>query len=305
MKLWKEYAIEPTLFANYHLGSQILAGLGFDQGRVVGAVPEKWQAAVMKASQNCRPLERSRIVDQLNRLKHVIFARYLVSDGDLLWREQAFKAHTRHPFDCILLHGRDPHPAAADVSSGLFGIQCWESDRRILTPRSAGNLALAMKPMLAAATAVVIVDSDFNPSEPLRRSRWLRPIQAIAACLARDGRVKRFEIHALDPREERRRWGAGVFTANCRANLGAALPPQITLDAMLWRERKEGLEFHERLIVTDLGGVVVDPGIDEGEQSERYTLRLISKQEIGEYLAKFARATAPYDLVDHQSVVGS
>jgi hypothetical protein len=125
---------------------------------------------------------------------------------------------------------------------------------------------------------------------------------SLAASLAVDGRLGRFEVHALDSRV---RWGAGVFAANCRANLGLALPSGITLNAILWRERNGGLQFHERLIVTDIGGVLVDPGIDDGDPNETYVLRLLSRQEIPEYLAKFAQATSPYDLVDQQLVTGS
>jgi hypothetical protein len=46
MKLWKEYAIEPSLFSNYNLGSEILGGIGIEHGRIVGAVPKKWARRV-------------------------------------------------------------------------------------------------------------------------------------------------------------------------------------------------------------------------------------------------------------------
>jgi hypothetical protein len=39
---------------------------------------------------------------------------------------------------------------------------------------------------------------------------------------------------------------------------------------MLWQERNNGVLFHERLIVTDIGGVLIDPGIDEGRAGELY-----------------------------------
>jgi hypothetical protein len=78
-----------------------------------------------------------------------------------------------------------------------------------------------------------------------------------------------------------------------------------TTGKVLWRERNGGPQFHERLTVTDIGGVLVDPGIDDGDPNETYVLRLLSRQEIPEYLAKFAQATSPYDLVDQQLVTGS
>lgn len=71
---------------------------------------------------------------------------------------------------------------------------------------------------------------------------------------------------------------------------------------MLWKERAGGAQFHERLIVTDLGGVAVDPGIDDGEAGETYVIRLLGKEESVNYLNKYAPATSPYDLVEQERV---
>jgi hypothetical protein len=76
------------------------------------------------------------------------------------------------------------------------------------------------------------------------------------------------------------------------------------LNAVLWKERGGGIQFHKRLIVTDVGGVEIDPGIDEGPAGETYDLRLVGKQEVPRLLAKFSQATAPYDVVEQQCAVG-
>jgi hypothetical protein len=152
----------------------------------------------------------------------------------------------------------------------------------------------------------LIVDAYFNPSVQLRNnSKWLRPVHAIASALPIDGRLNRLEIHTLNSRDSRHRWEPGTFVAHCRNNLGAALPKNMNAKAILWQEREGGREFHERLIVTDLGGVIIDPGLDEGSAGERYTLRLLSNTEIPEYLAKFTPASGPYDLVDEIDVTGA
>jgi hypothetical protein len=91
---------------------------------------------------------------------------------------------------------------------------------------------------------------------------------------------------------------------HCLNNLGSALPKGIALDAMLWKERDGGLQFHERLIVSEIGGVSIDPGIDEGNSGETYDLRLLSNLEVREKLNKFSQSAAPYDLVGCQHVIG-
>jgi hypothetical protein len=98
--------------------------------------------------------------------------------------------------------------------------------------------------------------------------------------------------------------GRGIVHANCRADLRAALPQGLSISALLWSERNGGVQFHERLIVTDVGGVVIDPGIDDGPAGEMYKLRLISKLEVPGYLAKFIPGTGAYDLVEQKLIVG-
>lgn len=305
MKLWKEYAIEPSLFANYHLGNEILSGIGTDNGRIVGALPRRWQREVRRATVGQREIERLRILERLVELRDAIVARPYQWDGERAWREQVFEVHDRGPFDGILLDGPDNRQNAIDATLGLAGVQCWVSDRTLTMPRIGATLAQVLKPILSLARTVIVVDAYFDPSRPLRQSKWLRPLQALCAVLPEDGRLTRFEAHALNPRDLRRRWEAGTFAASCRNNLGAALPPGIRINAMLWGERDGGVQFHERLIVTDVGGVVVDPGIDEGLDGETYTVRLLSNREIPAYLAKFAPATAPFDLVENEEVIGT
>jgi hypothetical protein len=304
MKLWKEYAIEPSLFADYHLGDAILSGIGIEHGRIVGAVPRRWEREVRRATVGQREIQRRRIEQRLVDLQYAIIPRPCQWNGQRPWREQALKVHAVDPFDWILVNGPDAHQSVVDAANGLGGLACWNSARSIKIPRTAANLAAAAMPMLCQARTVILVDAYFNPSGQVQQSKWLRPLHALSATLATDGRLKRFEIHALNPREERRRWDAGLFSANCRASLGAALPRGVSISASLWSERNGGEQFHERLIVTDIGGIVLDPGLDDGPMGETYKLRLISKLELPGYLAMFVPGTGPYDLVERECVTG-
>jgi hypothetical protein len=303
MKLWKEFAIEPTLFANYYLGNEILAGLGFEHGRIVGALPKKWSRAVRNHALVHTEMQQAKLVERLNDLKTAILPRIHPYDGGRPWRDQAFECHQLVPFDGILVGGPAPVQGCIDTTLGLAGQQAWTHSRQLSIQRSSAPLAAVLKPLLCTAHEVIIVDAFFNPSVKVAQSKWLRPLRALAAQLSADGRVTRFEMHALSSRNDP--WPAGLFVQHCRNNLAPALPKGISLDAMLWKERNGGLQFHERLIVTDVGGVLVDPGIDDGAPGETYDLRLLSKVEVPVYLKKFTQATAPYDLIDQQRITGT
>jgi hypothetical protein len=297
MKLWKEYAIEPSLFANYHLGNEILAGIGIEHGRIVGAVPKKWAQRVREVGlANNRPGDQLRLVEKLNGLKPAIIARNYPYDGTRPWIDQVLECHVQVPFDGILASGANASAAVSDASAGVSDHDCWESERKLDVPRTSADIAEALSLILARARDVIIVDAYFNPAVALAQSKWLRPLSALGAKLRTDGQLSRFEVHALSSNHEP--WPAGMFSTHCRNNLPAALPRGIALNAVLWKIRAGGVQFHERLLVTDLGGVVVDPGIDDGQAGEIYTLRLLGRKESQTYLSKFALPTAPYDLVE-------
>ena len=64
--------------------------------------------------------------------------------------------------------------------------------------------------MLGRAKDVIVVDAYFNPSVALAKSKWLRPIEAIASKLRGDGQLARFEVHALSSRHDP--WQGGLFS---------------------------------------------------------------------------------------------
>ena len=243
------------------------------------------------------------MVERLEELKHIIWPRNHPYDGGRPWRDQAVECHQVSPFDGILVDGPPLVQGAIDATLGMAGQQIWAHSRQLSTPRASAPLANALRPILCAAHEVIIVDAYFNPSIAWAQSKWLKPLKALAAQLPMDGRLTRFEVHALSSRHDP--WPAGLFVQHCRNNIASALPKGVTLNAMLWKERNGGLQFHKRLNVTNVGGVDIDPGFDEGTPAETYDLQLLSKEAVLGYLAKFVPAAAPYDLVEHERVTGA
>jgi hypothetical protein len=224
------------------------------------------------------------------------------------WQAEAFRAHAVKPFQGILVTGPGAPAPAFDATLGLDNQPLWEVRTGAIVPRSAPALAEALRFMLEKARSVMVVDAYFDPKAPFSnpdRSKWLRPIREVAAALPRDGRLERFSIHTLNRRPPKDPWLQGTFRGHCQTGLCKALPKGVRVEALLWKERPGGREFHERIIVTDLGGVAIDPGFDEGPAGQMYTLRLLSKVELKEYFAKFDPNTSPYDIDETVEVIGA
>jgi hypothetical protein len=170
-------------------------------------------------------------------------------------------------------------------------------------PRNATALGRALDFLLANCHAIMIVDREFIPSGGTGK-KWLKPLAVIAAALLPAERITRFELHVLDkPRDS---WPEGNFVKECLHHLPSCIPSGISLVANLWRQKINGVQFHRRMILTDLGGVILDPGFDEGKHGETYDfVNLLNSAECGKLFSLFDKSAPAYDLVDTTIVRGT
>jgi len=60
------------------------------------------------------------------------------------------------------------------------------------------------------------------------------------------------------------------------------------------------------MILTDIGGVILDPGFDEGKEGETYDfVRLLGSSECDKLFSLFDSGSPAYDLVDTIVVRGT
>lgn len=305
MALWKEYALDPELFHDFHRADALLSGLGFEHGRLLGAVPRNWRHQISEIAQDqFSPIQQQRITEYLSSLKRVARARPQGANENLPWVDQVLNCHQNEPFDAILLNGAHPDPSVENASLGLGGLASWNCDRNIEIPRTPQALAQTLRPLLERAYQVIIADAYFEHGTPFRNNKWLRPLKALVECLKDNRRLHRFELNTLHT--SKNPWNKEAFLQNCINNIPAILPAGLGLNLRLWARRRNGPQFHERLIATDIGGVLLDPGLDDsnGRQGETYKLRLLGREESLDYLDKYDVETAPYDLVCERLVIG-
>jgi hypothetical protein len=302
MPLWREYAVEPSLFDDYTQARLILSGFGVDRGRLIAAFPRKWQREVMRQLTGYSDMQRKIFIEKLNKLDSILVPRAHPYDSSISWREQAFDCDITEPFHAIITNGADVRQKSIDGTGDLESMPLWQVNGKASIPRSAKELAATLKFLLEGCNEILIIDREFMPSGGTG-DKWLKPIQWIAQILASQGRVTRFELHSLD--KPHARWPAGKFSRDCSQHLPRVVPKGLSMTASLWGQKSAGIQFHERLIVTDRGGVLLDPGIDEGKAGETYDIRLLSNVECDEYFGRFDRSSTSYDLIESIEIQGA
>jgi hypothetical protein len=247
-------------------------------------------------------MQRKTFIDKLSKLDSILVPRNHPYDSNVAWRDQAFDCDLTEPFHAIMTNGADVHRKAIDGTGDLESMPLWQTSGRTSISRNAGDLAIALSFIIKECREMLIVDREFMPSGGTG-DKWLKPVQSIATILASQGRVTRFELHSFD--KPTARWPAGKFSRDCSQHLPRFIPNGLSMSVNLWSQKPAGIQFHERLIVSDIGGVLLDPGIDEGKAGETYDIRLLTSSECVEYFERFNQSSAAYDLVDSIVIQGA
>lgn len=67
-----------------------------------------------------------------------------------------------------------------------------------------------------------------------------------------------------------------VQQAHYRRKLADMMPAGLTIKVFFWSQKPGGLEMHPRFLLTDLGGIHYENGLDKGEPGEQTLVKPLS-----------------------------
>ncbi|MGD0947657.1 MAG: hypothetical protein ABSA52_09510 [Candidatus Binatia bacterium] len=274
-----DYGLEPELVASWgevHAYRFFFDKFGLGTPRAVSRYPEDWKARVVAAASSAREVERTR-VDELVQMisENAINRETSPYDAASAWLENAEQEHVDRPFDMILASSNPRSHADILVGSAIFpGCDPRWDLKSSLSPvaRSPADMSAAVAPMLKNCTVAHLIDPNFGPENPRHR----RPAEAFfAAVLAnRRGRLlTHIEIHTSDKSTP------DFFRKTCQEQLPRVIPGGLKVMFRRWRQKDGGEIFHDRFILTDLGGVEFSVGLDEGREGQHTGVRLLGREE--------------------------
>lgn len=261
-----EYAIDPSIAATWFRlrdGRFFKDRLGLGTPRIVSSFPFSWRERVWSEfyrSQDCTDdLSIKRMETMLDHLcRKTVKRRGLNWDNRKSWLENAESEHSLVPFDAIVAKNnpRD-HDCVICVDSIDSDTPLWFRKHQLAVLRDERIQELT-SPMLRIATQVVFVDPYFSTKE-----RFIRPMERYLRIIAKgkdNARKRGYAVNGI-PHIEICRSSEG---GHCHdAQLSSIVPPQLnlivrTLDSM---DREDA--FHNRYILTDVGGLLFPYGLDE------------------------------------------
>jgi len=263
-----EFAIDPEVMARWGHFQTLWGDFGIAQRRQVGLYPKDWKRTVMDRA---RELAR----DKVNSEMQVTKMEACLSGA--LSKPKFRKANCEDWSDSrSWLENAIPHePSFPAIVSGIA-----HQDERLVTindllrdeppyfrspemevERTVEAIVGMLWPLLAQSREVILVDPNFDPREP----RFLGVVEAIIDRLHDLGRTpSRFEIHTSKYREQSGQKSVRIQEHHYRDRLGATLYGGWKVKICCWAESQAQDHQHPRFVLTEIGGIHLDWGLDAG-----------------------------------------
>ena len=277
----KEFAVDPEAVSIWERFRYVTEKFGVDQGRVISRFPKSWASEVEKVMDDTSFLSRKRLIEALNELRkgrgNVLVSFRRQYDRGHPWHVNAIREHESRPFFALVVK------EGLQESNTVIAIEAAEgkdfaASREVVARRTASKLAAAVGPLIQISREIIFVDPYFRPDE----LRWRKPLKAFLAEAIAGGRVpKRCEFHLM--KYEHLLEDFGQFKSECEKKLPEFIPRGLCLKLVRWHQIDDqgpepGEHLHPRYILTDVGGVRVDSGLDEGEGKETTDISLLTEE---------------------------
>lgn len=292
-----EYAVEPECLVGWDRFNHIINYFGYKHGRLISRFPKHWSRAVKDACKNLEVMEKHKIIERLNadgfKAKKTIPANREYRDSET-WIINAVRQHGIRNFHAII--------AKQDISDLNFvagveeiteGHPLIDVPREEKIKRSPNLLAQCIMPLLENSSEILFIDAHFKSS----RAKWPNALKEFLNVACRGKRINRCEFHIREDPS-----GEEPIDEEILKN---KIPDGIKVRFLLWNyDGAPGEDFHARYILTELGGVRFDYGLDAPATDDRTDVSLLDTRIWRDAWNDFQKDTARYNLVSETEIIG-
>ena len=270
-------AIDPEVFAQWRHFQSLYEDFGVSRGRLISKYPKKsWVRTVATRARELvkdginTELQASRIEGRPRgerfkwKVKRPGGREF---DPERSWCDNADSAEP--PFDLIIAAGSAScgcRVGAEDLVKDEAPF-LWSRQRQVRRTKEA--LVEAARLVISAAETIAIVDPNFRADEPRFNATILHLLAELGRC---DNQPKRFEIHTNRIRKPGEIFNRGPHLSQWNTHVVPHLSSGWPLTVCYWDTLPSGGKPHARFLITDLGGLYYDHGIDEGDGETLVTL---------------------------------
>lgn len=259
-----EFALDPDVVSTWterNACKRFMRDFGRGTARLVSRYPKKWKKMVWEAHKSHTPLEQKRLEELLIRLSDCMVRRCNYTwDNQRSWAENAINENERCTFRAIIsLAKSTAHPfILCPDELDDYGDNSWIVEEQRSVPRNAEAMAEAVGSILAICRKAIFVDPYFIPE----KREFREPLKRFLYCLVRNRVCPIPEVVEVHCSEKTNR-SAEFFRISCEKHMPHHIPEGLRVIFKQWKQRGGGERLHPRLILTDIGGVWFEGGLDE------------------------------------------
>jgi len=290
-----EYAVEPAALNNWQDFRYVYDQIGVEHGRLISRFPSKWAAMVMKAceeNQHLRDVDRLRIVEKLqNQEKNKMARLNRPYDPENNWMNNVEAQQRQRPFHAVLARNNEGKiPNILNIDDLNSSHPLWNAPKDQVIPRESYQLACCAKLLLQVSKEILIIDPHFDPVNP----RFLETFFNLIKFAFEEHTPKRIELHVkYDYRKDQKR------ETNWKEDSLRKFPPLIpkgfTMMVFRWEGKATGDKPHARYVLSELGGIRYDYGLDEWK-GETTDVSLLSTSLYEQRWRDYQKETSAFEL---------
>lgn len=255
--MFKEIAVDPAaVAASYLQFNHIIDRFGIPEGRLIAAFPSKWKRLVYEAAtaQLKGHLDLKRIEERLHKLPAtVLLSRERPGQGCAEnWIGAAIEEHRRLPFDAVVAatEAGEPGfllPADVSVEHPSFAI-----NRQWHVKRDAVSMADCCGPLWASSDHIKLVDRYFDAGA----RRFKRPFLEFMRRVKPGATVDIFRGDQISNEH---------YVTGVQRTIKELVPAGIALRLFV----RPHEEMHQRFVLSSVGGISFDIGLDDDATGDR------------------------------------
>jgi hypothetical protein len=274
------YALEPELVATWGNKADyryFFDKFGLGQPRMMVEFPKlkNWRRQVLQAATGIDGQELQKVTAMIGILTEQMISRipHAEYDGVCSWLENAEHEHSANPFHLILAKD-NPRGLAAIIRGASLGDQPeprWEVGRNQVVSRKATDMSNVVTAMLRNSSMVIFVDPHFGPENIRHR----RPLEAFLSVLKENRGCPISNIEVLTSTNAT----FDFFRNACEQRLPRIIPAGMNVNFIKLAEHSNGEQLHNRYIMTDIGGVTFNIGLDDGDDGQTDDVALMDRKQ--------------------------
>jgi len=215
---------------------------------------------------------------------------------DLSWLENCLRHEPG--FEAIVASCRHPNERVVSKNDLLKDEPPYHRPADYEIHRRPDSIVDALWSLLEQSKEIVLVEPNFDPGE----ARFRRVLEIIIDRLQAAGKTpKRFEIHTSKYRHKDGARIPRVNQSTFKNTLGPILFSDWKLSICAWAENKVEDYQHPRFLLTEIGGIHIDWGLDSGEIGSKTIARGLG-EELHQKLFQIYSATGQAFSADSENV---